>query len=747
MSEEFTSSVKFIGTLNRIIFHNEDFFIGTIAVKETTKGVLYDNDLVTVKGEVPGVQQGNEYRIKAKLVNDSKYGYQYNVDTMANNLTFDSLDTVGQEKYLSHLFTDMQLQALHAALPNPYQTLLNKDIGALLAVKGCGKVVATWWISKFYEQLDFAKVLSDLDDYNITNKMVARLLEKYKTPEAVVDKVRNNPYILCTEVDGIGWKTADQLALDGGIFAHDPRRIHAYIYYLLDEEGKNGNSWCTQDQILNGVINELGEDITNEEIIEVFEEGLKDKTLTISSDHQHIGLTKYYNIEMELAEETIRILDAPNNFEFGDWKAKVKQQEEQQGWEYTEEQIIGIQTAIENNLVLITGLGGTGKTTVVKAILAALGQKYNIAQTALAGRAAAKLSEVTGQEGYTIHRLLGFPAGQYHGFVFYHDCKLPQDIIIVDEVSMIDCYLFYNLLSAVKDGAKVILLGDYGQLESIGCGNVAYDIMHSSEVPTVILTKIHRQAAKSAIITESRKIRSGQQIVSSDWTGTEIRGELQDLELDCYLDKTNTFYEIVNKFKWGLANGYNILDMQILSPVKDKGDACVRKLNIAAQSIYNPSTETKKEITVKYPYEHILREGDKVINTVNNYKTTPNIYNGNIGIIESIKEDAMIIDFVGIGKVTINLNAIKGIELGYAITVHKFQGSSAKYVIIGLDMNAYTMLTRELVYTALTRAEEKCTLVCQTMALRMATSKEGVSRKQTYLQECLDTVAHPVITF
>jgi exodeoxyribonuclease V alpha subunit len=292
-------------------------------------------------------------------------------------------------------------------------------------------------------------------------------------------------------------------------------------------------------------------------------------------------------------------------------------------------------------------------------------------------------------------------------------------------------------------------------LESIGCGNVAYDMIHSAEIPTVELTKIHRQAAKSAIITQSIAIRNGTQIVNKDWTGVETRGDLQDLELHCYSDSSNTFYNIMEIFSKLMAQkDFDIMDCQIIVPIKTRGDACTYKINNTIQELYNPAGGRKKEVTrFSNGKAFILREGDKVINVTNNYRLNPPIYNGNIGIIKSMKYDEdldtniMTIDFIGIGNVDVPEEYWDGIELGYAITVHKYQGSQSKSIIFGLDFSAYSLLTRELVYTGITRAQKKCYLVCQTGALRYATSQQSISTKQTHLQDCLYDVAHPKLIF
>lgn len=354
------------------------------------------------------------------------------------------------------------------------------------------------------------------------------------------------------------------------------------------------------------------------------------------------------------------------------------------------------------------------------------------------------MTEITGRESYTIHRLLGYaPQNPLNkdGFTFHDDNPLDVDIVIVDEISMIDAFLFYHLIRAIPSGAKLICLGDMGQLESIGCGNIAYDMIHSPEIATVYLSQIHRQAASSAIVIEARKIRQGTQIVNNSYTGTETRGELQDLYLDCYSDKSHTFGKIMKRFTEAMRrDNFDIMETQILVPVKSAGDACTYRINTAIQELYNPKSSSKPEIEITSQGKIVaLRKGDKVINTQNTYKTEPPIFNGNLGIIKEVfpSEESLIVSFVGIGDVYIDKKQVSSIELGYAITVHKSQGSQFDYVILGVDFSSYSLLTRELLYTGITRAKKKCDLIVQTGALRTAVSKEGVSKKQTHLQQCL----------
>jgi exodeoxyribonuclease V alpha subunit len=748
-------SVKVKAEIEGIRFYRDQWGIIVCSIDKVLKGdFIGDKNGMIFKGTMPEPVLGATYIIIADYVEDPKWGRQYNIKSIYSDVSFDKNDKSGRQKFLLNLFTPSQVQAMYDVYDDPFSVLDAEDVEKLVQIKGCGIKTADLWIRKFKKNINIARIFVELEDYGLTNNMIKRLMDRYNSPDLIIEKVKTNSYVLVNEVDGIGWKRADEIALAGNIKPDSPMRIGAYIVYYLNLCGENGNSWITPDELLGAILDNLGEEIPDENITMAIRD-LGNK-LWWNEDKDKIGLSKYYKIEYRVAEELIRIRNAESNIYCNDWRMRIEHLERVQGWDFTEEQMNGIEAVLNNNVTVIHGLAGTGKTSVVSGVLEAL-NNYSSVMCALSGRAASRMSEITDKTGYTIHRLLGYPKGanEYQGFEFNQDNKLPYNLYILDEISMVDAKIFYYLLRAIPDGAKLICLGDSGQLESIGCGNVAYDMIHSAEIPTIELTKIHRQAAKSAIITQSVAVRNSKQIVPKDWVGTETRGELQDLELHCYSDSSNTFYEVMEIFSKLMAQkDFNIMDCQIIVPIKTRGDACTYKINNTIQELYNPASKNKKEITrLSNNNPFILREGDKVINTVNNYRLQTPIYNGNIGTIKSISYNEELdsriitIDFIGIGNVDVPEDAWNGIELGYAITVHKYQGSQSKYVIFGLDFSSYALLTRELVYTGITRAQKKCYLICQTGALRYATAQQGVSTKQTHLQDCLYEVAHPKLIF
>lgn len=713
---------------------------------------------ITIKGVLPTtVKEKFLYNVTLEIENDPKWGQQFLIKNIYASVCVDPNDEIGKARFLRSIFTEKQVNNMYKALKDPFQALMDRDAEALIKVHGVQLKTMSRWFDKFSDNYCKARIFIELEDYNLTNNMIDHLIERYGSPDVVVDKVKSNPYVLCTEVDGIGWKTADKIALSGGLGEYCKERIKAYMLYYMGQAAEQGMSWITPDELLGAVFDNIGEGmedtVNTEAILECIEEG----KVWASENKKRLGLAKYRRLEELLAKEIIRIRDAESNIEVpDDWEDALKKVERLQGWEFTEEQKEGIRAGLNNNICTITGYGGTGKSSLVSGILEAL-KGHSFVQTALAGRAASRMAEITGEDGYTIHRLLGYPTGPSNKglFAFNDEKQLSYEIYIIDEGSMIDVSLYLALLRAIPSGSKVYILGDPGQLESIGAGNVLHDLIASDEICSVQLTQIHRQAAKSAIITESIKARKGIQLLKKDTAGTETRGELQDLTITYYSDTSNTFYEVNQAYSKLLEDpNFDVMETQIIVPMKERGSASAYNINLSVQELYNPLTDgMRQEYVLNFGKGYYLREGDKVINVKNNYHTSPAIYNGNIGTIvgwefdEIENDDVMIVDFLGIGEVRLAQKYWNSIELAYAITTHKSQGSQFDHVIYAFDFASMALLTREQVYTGITRAKKKCHMICQTNSSRLAIGQAGVSRKQTHLQDLLYELVHPKLVF
>lgn len=756
--------MRCIGKAVKTIHRNNDSYF-TIASFDLVKEIDGEVEIhpiyktFTVVGIMPYLMEDADYEISATEVENKKYGKQYQVNSINLYLPNGIESKEGQKEFLDIIFTKLQVKEMYETLDDPYMALKDGDISSLVKVKNCGMKTAVAWIDKFKTYMPLSNAMKELSEYGLTEALLRRIVNHYKSSDIAVEIIQNKPYKLI-EVNGVGWHKCDEIAMKGGLKPDSPERIGTYILYYLQERANEGYSYIPADantEIENGIVSKTQKPINFiDTMIEFFGDDISDEALKggldyvndqlwFSDDRKFVGLKRIYDLEMSVAENLIRIRDGENDFKYSNWKDIIKQKEIDQGWEYNEQQIEGIKAVLENQVVVITGKAGTGKSSIVDAMIAVL-QGYSYAQTALSGRAAARMAEITHEEGYTIHRLLGFPKGDrdHGGFVFHEDNKLPRDIIILDEVSMVDGELFNRLVKAIKTGSKLIMLGDTGQLECIGCMNIAADLIASKEIVSIELSQIHRQAANSGIITESIKAREGIQLIEKDWIGTEVRGKLNDLVLDCFSDKSNTFYKVMQHASSELEDGTDIMDLMVIAP-SYKNESGVDNLNAALQSLYNPDSPEKKEVFVqKSSKAWILREGDKIINVQNDYyaknKFTAGIFNGNIGVVKNIDTDAntIAVDFQDIpGIMILPKKNWKDLELGYAITCHKAQGSQCKKVIVGLDFGSFIQLSREWVYTAMTRAIDKCYMVAQNNALRYAVSKNSISVKRTHLVKLL----------
>ena len=741
---------------------SDSFGIVTAKVVEIIKGTpkLHPQyDTITIKGYIPDMEKNRVYNIVAKEEFDSKYkSYTYNLSHMYDTCTLDTEQD--QRAFLGYVLTEQQVDSFFETFDNPLEVIKEGNIDKLCKVKGVGQVKAKRIIENYQKVKNNAKAYVELAQYGLTKKMIDKLVERYENVDVAIAKVKKNVYILANEVDGIGFSKADQFALNGGMSPDCVERGMAIINHILYTNAQMGNSYMYTEDVVDKVYEQLGAYYPEESISQALKNLVKMNILWHNTDKSLIALKRYYNLEKSIAQHLIRLRDAQNTFHYEGWEQKIRNIEQNQGWEFTSEQWASIQATLEHNVVLITGSAGTGKSTSVLGMLRALdSDAEDFAQTALSGRASVNLTDVTGYEGYTIHRLLEYGgSSDDNKFKRNSENPLSQRIIILDELSMVDANLFDKLLDAMATGSKLVMLGDDGQLESIGVGNIIYDLIECGAIKHCHLTKIHRQASKSAIITESRKIRESMSIVSSKFEGTEVRGELQDLNLigyhdNPYRDKDElkpTIDLMVEKYKEKLKLVDNMSEICAILPTKSRGSSCY-KLNKILQSIVLPIGMLRGlDVMANSKEPYTLYKGDKVINLVNdrnavyidedNKEHSRQIFNGNMGIIESINHEnsSIVVNFENIGLVTIKQEKLSNIALGYCVTCHKLQGSSAKYVICGLDNSHYTMQTRELVYTMLTRAKKHCDFVFETKALVRAIRTTNIVHKNTFLAHFLN---------
>lgn len=719
-------------------------------------------DTITLKGNMCVMHTGVPYRVVATETYDPNYKrFSYDIKGIQEYFQFSSREQV--EVFLGQILTNKQVESIFETYDDykvVVEILDNRNVDALTKVRGIGDKTAESILDKYDLNKMNKRAFVELKDYELSNKMLLKLIKTYGSPDIAVAKVKSNPYILADEVNGIGFAKADQMALKAGFDRHSPFRASAYTQYYFSKQIQEGNSFVDNEDLVDSIFEALGYDYPVASISSAFKWLVDNKKMWASPDQSALASTRYYNAERLVALNLLRLIYAENNFYFEGWEAKIAQLEQEQGWEFTDEQREAIRVSLEYNVVLTAGYGGTGKSTTVGGMLRVL-EGIIFCQCALSGKAAVNMMHITGKESHTIHRLLGYhPATGYK-----HDAENPldYDVIILDEFSMVDAELFGRLLSAIKDGAKLIMLGDTGQLTNIGCGNVMFDLIDSGLIPCNQLTKIHRQASKSAIITESIKIRHGEHIVPPNYEGRMVLGELQDLEIVSYKEYEKRTKDMERRGVELLLEEYlrlrkdvkNIMDIAVLLPTNTRGTSTY-KLNLLIQSHeirYKKGLNARPiEIGGEYPYS--LHIGDKVINMKNNYdsyymeyigedengnpmynKVPREIYNGNMGIVTGINHanKEIEVDFERIGKVTIPQDSLQNIQLGYAISIHKSQGATIPYVIVGLDYTHFKMLCREILYTGVTRAKKHCVLVGENRAIRKAVSTTNIKDKLTFL--------------
>lgn len=702
----------------------------------------------TAKGSMPALNARDTYTMVAHLVEDAKYGLQYEVDLMC--LDYDLTDKDDQLKFFSFFLTPTQTAALYENCDNPLVLLQNHDTKALMKIKGIGPVTAQRMINKYEDSKDLSLAFVRFYDLGLTKGAIEKLVHFYGSPEAAVEVIEKNPYLLIIQVPGYGWAKADAIAMSQGLAHDSDERMGAYlVHYLREQAEMNGNSWVSVEDLCV-VIDQVCDPQNDERIYELIRRNIKNHVLYYDKETERVGLMEYRELEQQIANEILRIQRGAAHIEINPERAEtiIRSVELEQGFEYTEEQRTAIWNTLNNQFSILTGSAGVGKSSVVNGIAHVLeAHNFRVAQVSLSGRAASKLTEITHIEGKTIHRLLKYDP---ESGKFFHNKEnpLPYDIIIGDEVSMWGGEITLSLLQAIPTGAKVLFIGDTKQLEAIGLASVLTDTIKSHTMPTVQLTKIQRQQADSGIITQSLKVACGEQIVGPKTSGVEYRGVRKDFKLVTYIDSALTQSKIIDEFKELYINQHvPANDIQVLVPMRSRGEASCRALNLAIQEIVN-GTPSVDEITVpytdgNYKYSYTYRPNDRIIIMKNNYKTIniegnkEPIYNGNVGYIKQIGPDFMIVNLTEQGDIILGAEDYNNLSLGYAITVHKKQGDSSTYVIGAIDSSSYALMSKELLYTMITRARKYCVLIGQKKILQQAVKISRVKTKQTWLCELL----------
>ena len=718
-----------------------------------------DIDFVTEYGQITLVgnmvameKDGAVYKVRVEKVYNEKYkSWQYDVKYSQEVREFKT--EFQQRSFLSMFLNEKQINGLYALYPNPIELLDERNVEEMIKVKGIGEKTALKIIERYEACKDYGPAYGELGSYGLTVPFIHKLIEQYGSADTALDKVKNNPYILAHDVNGVGFRKADEIAGSVGIGKHDVRRVVAYIQHYMEEfSNTTGSSYTYYDSLLDGIDEFLGTDLPQETIDEAMQTLIDKHVLWYKDEIRNdgeidtlIALSKVYKCEKTIAQHILRLIRGQNNIDLNvnEIDDLVRPQELKQGWDFTERQKEGIKAIIEHNVTIIRGYGGTGKSSTVAGVLSCLDDDYSFRQCALSGKASVNLRDITGQDGSTIHTLLGYNPAT--GVKFNESNPLETNMVILDEASMVDIFLFEKLIKAIPTGAKLVLLGDTNQLESIGVGNILMDLIDSELIPVITFDQIHRQGAKSGIIPFSIEIAQGKTPFKDNWTGETTLGELQDLTIIGYKHDRDSLNDrpsvdlIIDNFKKLYKECRDISQIAIVVPTKSNGTGCY-KINQLVQNIVLPPRRRGDGIelgTKNQPYT--IYRGDKVINLVNNYQVEPNIFNGNMGEVISIDKEnnRAVIDFYNIGEVELEGEDLKNLDLGYAITCHKSQGSTIPYLIYCLDYSHFVMLNRQQAYTGITRAKKKAIFIIETKAFNRAVRTSKISQKKNFLYHFL----------
>ena len=729
------------GTVEEIIYTNPENGY-TVCVIDSA-----DESIFTATGYMPFISEGESVALSGVWTQHPDYGEQFRADYYETVLPTDEeaiikylgsgivsgIREATAKKLVAHFGTDI----LDIMLQNPER---------LSEVKGISKEKAAKIGKSFGEARSMQNIVMFLQQYSITANMAVKIHNALGS--GAVDMIKKNPYILADMVDGIAFKTADTIAFNMGMPRNNMERIKAGVKHILrDAAYASGHVFLPKTVLIEHSVYTLK--VEENEVEAAISSLLKSKDIF----PDNIGgidayyLYEYYEAEYYISRRLIALVNSEQKFTMNEAEAEkaIDAYERESDTRLAAEQRSAVVTALVSGCMVLTGGPGTGKTTTINTIIKLLEDlKLSIALAAPTGRAAKRMSQVTGSEAKTIHRLLGVQRASegYNIFTHNEENPLTADVIILDEVSMIDITLMSAFLKAVKRGARVIFSGDADQLPSVGPGNIIHDMIESKTIPVVQLNHIFRQAEESLIIVNAHRIN---------------HGELPDLKArsnDFFFLKRRTpeesAYTVADLFKNRLPKSYKVDPLsaiQIISPTK-KGLAGTVALNKLLQSHINPYDELRPQ----YVYGNTtFRVGDKVMQTKNNYdipysrengEDGMGIFNGDMGIIESIftRDKMMVIVFDEDKRVEYPFANLDELDLAYAITVHKSQGSEFPIVIMPVCSFAPMLMSRNLFYTAVTRAKDMVVLVGSEKTVMNMTMNNQYRQRFTGLCEKLTAV-------
>ncbi|MBE5792415.1 MAG: ATP-dependent RecD-like DNA helicase [Clostridiales bacterium] len=722
---------SFEGVINEIVFRNDSNGYTVLSLKPD-KGKAF-----TVVGMFPLINSGERIYVEGEWTEHRDYGKQLK---MVKVDILQPTTKSGIERYLASGVIKGVGPATAKLLVKTFgeQTLdiLENHPDRLIEIEGIGSKRARQIADSYQEKRASRMIMVYLAGLGLSPGLSLKIYNRYQdNVKAVIDK---DPYRLIEDISGVGFRTADEIALSLGFQKTDEKRLRSGIQFaLMDAENNFGHTYLPYNKLMTDaaallqVPNELIERSISVQI-------MKGELVTEEENGERIiYLNALYQAEAEVAVRIVKLL---KNEENNDYTTKIEKTIEEiktkQGMTLSEKQKEALFLASQKRVCVITGGPGTGKTTLIQCLIRLFSEEGEIELCAPTGRAAKRMTEATGMEARTIHRLLEY-SGSDEYFQRNQDAPLSAKTIIVDEMSMIDIFLMRSLLKAVKAGARLILSGDKDQLPSVGAGNVLDDLIESGVVPIIRLTEIFRQAEKSAIVKNAHRINGGENPI------------VNEKNTDFFLERTktsaNTITSVLNLTKTRLPNYMNLdcmRDIQVMAPLK-KSEYGVYHLNELLQDALNPKgikAEIKKGETV-------FRLGDKVMQTKNNYnlewekdgETGLGVFNGDIGFITTVEtEEKTITVTFDDGRVCdYDQEAMEDIELAYCMSVHKSQGSEFEAVVLVLFSGPPMLMTRNLLYTAVTRAKKLVVIVGREECIRQMVANNRITKRYSALSRRL----------
>lgn len=752
MSEEIdlfktpTEPSFFIGQVQSEIFTSPDSFFKVLIVSVEEANFDWHEPEITVTGSFGDLSDDQTYRFEGKIVEHPRYGQQFQAtsyhvnrptskDGLIDFLSGKQFTGIGKktaEKIVDKLGTD----AINKIIADPH----------VLDELKLRKTIKDSLVDNLRANQGMDQIIIGLNNLGFGANLSSAIFDKYG--EETLHIINENPYQLAAEIDGISFNRADQVAKNLGIATDDSRRIDAAIIQTLDDlTMETGDTFTTTKPLLQQTIQLLAQgsggrvstDLIANQIVEL------EKNQEISYADEKIYPTALYNAEWQIADHLHRLLTVDQEKVPATTIEKtVTKVADQSGITYDQVQKEAIKTALNSKVMLLTGGPGTGKTIIIKGIVASYAKIHDLSLdvneykeksfpvllAAPTGRAAKRMSEATDLPASTIHRLLGLNGREMPTDMNARD--LEGSLLIIDEMSMVDTLLFKTLIQAVPTSMHVVLVGDKDQLPSVGPGQVFHDLLDFAELPKVELTNIHRQAADSTIIPLAHAIKEGK-------LPPDLTNKMPDRSfISCHANQVpSVVQQIIDLSK---KRDYSANDIQILAPMY-RGQAGIDRLNELAQQAYNPPANGKQEVDFR---GLTFRVGDKVLQLVN--VSEKNIFNGDIGKITAIesgrtvgkKNESITVDFDG-NEVSYSRMEWNQLRLAYCISIHKAQGSQFKMVLLPIVQQFSRMLQRNLLYTAITRAAEKLVLIGEPYAVVTSVKNEAVNRK-TSLVDRLDKV-------